>query len=204
PKSCFGFLFLLYKSSPTSFPLITNQPTNTEKVSTFMQQQTKIDQFDIEISRYREMKSMEGEVELEMEAERAWRMYIDNDTIGKINPEMLSLAKYLEGDGSPGSIRLFQLGPAVQNYVKESTQKIEKIETGRSVTYRVVAGELSNMYNPYRVTFSFIPSNNHKCIARWQAEFEPISPLTPLPEQARDTALAFLKSFDKFERSCNH
>ncbi|CAN1123742.1 MLP-like protein 423 [Linum perenne] len=152
------------------------------------------------------MKSMKGEVELEMEAERAWKMYIDNEIISQINPQMLSLAKYLHGDGSPGSLRLFQLGPAVQSYVKESTQKIEKVETGRSVTYRVIDGDLCNMYDPYRVTFSFLPSpkqNNHKCIAQWQAEFEPISPSTPLPEQARDAALAFLKSFDTFNCSAN-
>ncbi|CAI0549727.1 unnamed protein product [Linum tenue] len=150
------------------------------------------------------MQSLKGEVELNMGAQRAWEMYRDNDVISNINPQMLSLAKYIQGDGSPGSLRLFQLGPAVQSYVKESTEKIEKVEPGRSVTYRVIGGDLRDKYDPYRVTFSFIPlkgHESHKCIAEWKVEFEPLSPSTPPPEQARDAALGFLRSFDKFELS---
>ncbi|CAN1231197.1 hypothetical protein LINPERPRIM_LOCUS3389 [Linum perenne] len=116
---------------------------------------------------------------------------------------LLSTCMEMEALAASGSSSSVQ---AVQSYVKESTQKIEKVETGRSVTYRVIDGDLCNMYDPYRVTFSFLPSpkqNNHKCIAQWQAEFEPISPSTPLPEQARDAALAFLKSFDTFNCSAN-
>ncbi|KAK3184136.1 hypothetical protein Dsin_031422 [Dipteronia sinensis] len=150
------------------------------------------------------MKSMEGEVVLNIPAEKAWKMYRDNKIISKINPEMLAQATYLEGDGSPGSLRLFKLGPAVQKYVKESTEKIEKVEAGRSVTYLVIEGDLKNMYDPYRVTFSFIPMEGKEeemCIAQWKAEFEPRTPATPPPDKARDAALGFLKSFDKFQLS---
>lgn len=93
---------------------------------------------------------------------------------------------------------------AVSGYVKESTQKIEKVEMGQSVTYRVVGGDLRGMYDPYKVTFSFVPlegKEEEMCIAEWKAEFEPLTPTTPLPEKARDAALGFLKSFDKFELS---
>lgn len=88
--------------------------------------------------------------------------------------------------------------------MKESTEKIEKVETGRSVTYRVTEGDLSKMYDPYRVTFSFTPvegKENETCIAEWKAEFEPLTPTTPPPEKARDVALGFLKWFEKFELS---
>ncbi|XP_062152467.1 major strawberry allergen Fra a 1-E-like [Alnus glutinosa] len=148
------------------------------------------------------MNSMKGEVVLNIPAEKAWEMYRDNDIISKINPQMLAGAEYIQGDGSPGSLRVFKLGPAVSNYVKESTQKIEKVEMGQSVTYRVIGGELRGLYDPYKVTFSFVPvegKENEMCIAEWKAEFEPLTPATPPPEKAKDAALGFLKWFDKFE-----
>lgn len=60
-----------------------------------------------------EMKRLEGEVVLKIPAEKAWEMYRDDEIISKINPEMLALAQYVEGDGSPGSLRLFKLGPGL-------------------------------------------------------------------------------------------
>ncbi|XAR55508.1 hypothetical protein NMG60_11035592 [Bertholletia excelsa] len=137
-----------------------------------------------------------------MRSLKAWEMYRDNDVVSKINPEMLIAAKYIQGDGSPGSLRLFKLGPAVSRYVRESTEKIERVEAGRQVTYSVVGGELRSMYDPYRVTFSFTPvqgKENKKCTAEWKVEFEPLTPTAPLPEKARDAALSFLRSFDKFQ-----
>ncbi|OMO99563.1 hypothetical protein CCACVL1_03734 [Corchorus capsularis] len=139
-----------------------------------------------------------------MAAEKAWEMYRNNEIISKINPEMLSGAEYIHGDGGPGTLRLFKLGPAVCNYVKESMEKIEKVEVGRSVTYEVIGGDLKEMYDPYRVTFSFIPlkgKEKEKCTAEWKVEFEPLAPATPPPEKARDAALGFLKSFDHFQLS---
>ncbi|GMN53798.1 hypothetical protein TIFTF001_022928 [Ficus carica] len=150
------------------------------------------------------MRSLKGEVELNMPAERAWEMYRNNQIMSKIKPEMLAHAEYIQGDGSPGSLRLLKLGPAVRSYVKESTEKIERVEGGRSVTYRVVGGDLHKMYEPYRVTFSFTPlqgKENEKCLAEWKAEYEALNPATPPPEKARDAALGFLKWFDKFEPS---
>ena len=90
--------------------------------------------------------------------------------------------------------------------MKESLEQIEKVEMGRSVTYQVIGGDLKQMYDPYRVTFSFIPmegegEENEKCIAEWKAEFEAVTPATPSPEKARDAALGFLKSFDNFQLS---
>ena len=96
---------------------------------------------------------------------------------------------------------------AVRGYVKESTEKIEKVEKGRSVSYTVIRGCLKNMYDPYRVTFSFTPvkgeeeEEKDKCLAEWKAEFEALAPETPMPEKASDAALGFLKSFEKFELS---
>jgi hypothetical protein len=93
---------------------------------------------------------------------------------------------------------------AVNSYVKESTQKIEKVEIGRSVTYRVVGGDLRDMYDPYRVTFSFFPvegKEEEKCIAEWKADYELLNSSMPPPDKARDAALGFLKSFDKLEPS---
>ena len=58
---------------------------------------------------------MKGVVVLNIPAEKAWEMYRDNEIISKINPEMLAGAVYLEGDGSPGSLRLFKLGPGIPN-----------------------------------------------------------------------------------------
>lgn len=66
------------------------------------------------------------------------------------------------------------------------------------MTYRVVGGELRDMYDPYRVTFSFVPvagEEEEQCVAEWKAEFKPPSPAMPLPEKAMDAALGFLKSF---------
>ncbi|XWS63412.1 hypothetical protein CRYUN_Cryun06bG0095000 [Craigia yunnanensis] len=122
------------------------------------------------------MKMMKGEVVLNIPAEKAWEMYRNNEIISKINPETLSGAEYIQGDGSPGSLRLFKLGPGV----------------------------LKEMYDVYMVTFSFIPmegEENEKCIAEWKAEFEALAPATPPPEKARDAALGFLKSFDSFQLS---
>ncbi|XP_010260193.1 PREDICTED: MLP-like protein 423 isoform X2 [Nelumbo nucifera] len=145
------------------------------------------------------MESMKGEVVLNIPAQKAWEMYRDDEIISKINPNMLARAEYIEGDGSPGSLRVFKLGPG---YVRESTEKIEKVEAGRSITYSVIGGELRNMYDPYKATFSFIPlrgQEGEKCIAEWKAEFKPLSPSIPPPEKAKDAALGFLKHFDKFQ-----
>lgn len=57
------------------------------------------------------MKTMKGEVVLNIPAEKAWELYRNNEIVGKIDPEMLAGAKYLRGDGGPGSLRLFRLGP---------------------------------------------------------------------------------------------
>lgn len=57
------------------------------------------------------MKMMKGEVVLNIPAEKAWEMYRNNEIISQINPEMLSGAEYIQGDGGPGSLRLFKLGP---------------------------------------------------------------------------------------------
>ncbi|KAA3463677.1 major allergen Mal d 1-like [Gossypium australe] len=151
------------------------------------------------------METMKGEVVLNIPSEKAWEMYRNNEILSKINPDLLSAAEYIQGDGAPGSLRLFKLGPAIKNYVKESVEKIEKVETGRSVTYEVIGGDLKEMYDPYRVTFSFIPiegdNNVNKCIAEWKAEFKVSAPATPPPEKAKDAALQFLKSFDNFQLS---
>lgn len=91
-------------------------------------------------------------------------------------------------------------GAALQGYVKESTQKIEKVEPGRCMSYRVVGGELRGMYDPYCVTFSFFPvsgKENEQCIAEWKAEFEPVSPAVPPPVKAKEAALDFLKCFER-------
>ncbi|KAK4344658.1 hypothetical protein RND71_034834 [Anisodus tanguticus] len=147
------------------------------------------------------MRGMKGEILLNIPAEKAWEMYRDNDKISRVNPQMLAKAEYIQGEGEPGSLRRFQLGPALSNYVKQSIEKIEKVEEGRSVTYQVTDGDLRKMYNPYKVTFSFTPvqDSDKECIAEWKAEYEPISPTIPAPEKSRDAALSFLRLFDKIE-----
>ncbi|CAL5342607.1 unnamed protein product [Camellia sinensis] len=95
----------------------------------------------------RKMKSMKGEVVLNVPAEKMCR---DNEIISKINPEMLAAAEYVNGDGNPGSLRLFKLGSAVSGYVTESTEKIQRVEIGRSVTYSVIGVDLRKMYDPDR------------------------------------------------------
>ena len=64
---------------------------------------------------------MKGEVVLNIPAEKAWEMYRDNEVISKINPEMLARAEYIQGDGSPGSLRLFKLGPGIYIYMTFSS-----------------------------------------------------------------------------------
>ena len=57
------------------------------------------------------MKSLKGEVVLNIPAEKAWEMYRDDKIISQIKPEMLAHAEYVQGDGSPGSLRTLKLGP---------------------------------------------------------------------------------------------
>ncbi|KAH0462872.1 hypothetical protein IEQ34_007454 [Dendrobium chrysotoxum] len=112
---------------------------------------------------------------------------------------MLAGAEYLEGNGDPGSLRLFRLVPALKDLVKESKEKIEKVELGWLVTYEVVGGELRDLYDPYRVTFTFssVPEKKEEqCTVAWKAEFEPRSPAVPPPLKAKNAALSFLKSFE--------
>lgn len=76
-----------------------------------------------------EMKSMRGEVVLHIPAAQAWEMYRNNEIISQINPDMLAKAEYLHGDGSPGSMRLFKLGPGIYCsllfiYLLKSTSRI--------------------------------------------------------------------------------
>nr|CAB3480798.1 unnamed protein product [Digitaria exilis] len=150
------------------------------------------------------MKCLQGEVQLNIPARKAWEMFSSNEIASKVNPDMLASAEYLEGDGSPGSLRLFRLGPGLHHFVKESVQKIEKVEPGRCISYEVIRGELKDMYDPYHATFSFVPvpgKEGEQCIAGWKAEFEPISPTAPLPENAKDAALGFLKLLESCSAS---
>jgi hypothetical protein len=50
------------------------------------------------------MKNLQGEVQLNIPADKAWEMFTNNEIVSKINPEMHASAEYLEGDGSPGII----------------------------------------------------------------------------------------------------
>lgn len=59
------------------------------------------------------MRSMKGEVIVNLAAEKAWEMYRNNEVMSKINPELLSRAEYVQGDGGPGTLRLFKLGPGM-------------------------------------------------------------------------------------------
>ncbi|KAK1274679.1 hypothetical protein QJS04_geneDACA012837 [Acorus gramineus] len=148
------------------------------------------------------MRTMKGEVVLKIPAKKAWEMYRNNEILGKINPDMLAGAEYLHGDGGPGSLRLFKLGPALHGYVKESMEEIKSVKARCSVVYRVVAGDLREMYDPYKVTFSFrlVPGRGGEevCVAEWKVEFEPRSPTVPLPYKAKEAALGFLKFFESF------
>ncbi|CAN6443651.1 unnamed protein product [Victoria cruziana] len=146
------------------------------------------------------MRTLKGEVIINVPAPTAWEMFMNNEVISKINPDYLAGAAYLQGDGSPGSLRHFKLGPALRGLVKESTQKIEKVEDGRLVSYTMVGGELRNMYNPYKITFTFLPEpgSEQKCRAEWKADFEPLNSNVPPPEKAKEAALEFLRSFENF------
>lgn len=57
------------------------------------------------------MKTMRGEVVLSIPAKKAWEMFTNNEVLSKIEPDMLASAEYIQGDGTPGSLRLFKLGP---------------------------------------------------------------------------------------------
>lgn len=88
--------------------------------------------------------------------------------------------------------------------MKESVQKIEKVEPGHCISYEVIRGELKEMYDPYHVTFTFVPvpgKDGKQCIAGWKAEFKPISRTAPLPENAKDAALGFLKQLESCSAS---
>ena len=67
------------------------------------------------------MRSMKGEVVLNIPAEKAWEMDRDNEIISKINLEMLARVEYIQGDGSPESLRLFKLGPGIYIYMSFSS-----------------------------------------------------------------------------------
>ncbi|CAL1405111.1 unnamed protein product [Linum trigynum] len=45
-----------------------------------------------------------------------------------------------------------------ESYVKESTEKIEKVESGRSVTYRVIGGDLRDNNGRRWVTVKVWPT----------------------------------------------
>ncbi|KAF3342055.1 MLP-like protein 423 [Carex littledalei] len=152
------------------------------------------------------IETMRGEIVLNMSAEKAWEVFTSNDKLSKVDPQMLSSAEYITGDGGPGTLRLFKLGPALHDFVKESLQKIEKVEPGRCLAYQVVDGQLHELYDPYRVTFTFIPvsgKETEQCTVEWKAEFTLLSPEIPPPVKAKDAALDFLKSFEKCELVCN-
>ncbi|KAJ9177020.1 hypothetical protein P3X46_012275 [Hevea brasiliensis] len=85
---------------------------------------------------------------------------------------------------------------AIRNYVKESIEKIKKVEKGRSVTYSVIDGDLKKKYDPYRLPSHSFPLKVKKAS---KAKFEPLTLATPLPEKARDAALGFPKSFYNFK-----
>ena len=60
------------------------------------------------------IETMRGEIVLNMSAEKAWEVLTNNDKLSKVDPQMLSSAEYIEGDGSPGTLRLFKLGPGTK------------------------------------------------------------------------------------------
>jgi len=152
---------------------------------------------------------MNGEVELNVPASKAWEIFKTNELLKKVNPNFLANAEYVEGDGRPGSIRLLKLGPGVNTYVSESKQRIEEVKEGPGsgvlqMKYKVLEGELKKMYDPYTVTFSFRgDGNKNKCIAGWRAEYQLLSPNVAAPEKAKDVALRFMKAIEDFYLSSN-
>ncbi|CAI0424426.1 unnamed protein product [Linum tenue] len=85
-------------------------------------------------------------------------MYRDNDIINNINPHMLPLAKYIHGNGSPAAFTVFCCVPCSCAELRESTEKIEKVEPGRSVTYRVIGGDLRDNNRRRWVTVKVWPA----------------------------------------------
>ncbi|KAI5311277.1 hypothetical protein L3X38_000115 [Prunus dulcis] len=84
---------------------------------------------------------MEAEVMLGIPAEKAWEIYRDNDIINKINPEMLTSAEYIEGDGCHGSLRLFKLGPIQTSAPSTDKFQLEidtNVKIGRALTILVM------------------------------------------------------------------
>lgn len=57
------------------------------------------------------MRTIKGEVIINVPAPTAWEMFVDNDVLSRIKPELIAGAEYLQGDGSPGSLRRCILGP---------------------------------------------------------------------------------------------
>jgi len=84
--------------------------------------------------------------------------------------------------------------------VKESVQKTEKVEPGRCIGYEAIRGELK-MYDTYFIPRHLLlrpcPGKEGKsCIAGWKAEFDLTSSTTPLPENAEDASLGFLRQLE--------
>ncbi|GLJ17075.1 hypothetical protein SUGI_0295390 [Cryptomeria japonica] len=148
------------------------------------------------------MGFLNGEVKLNIPASKAWEIYRNNELTRKVNPDLLADAQYLEGDGTPGSIRLLKLGPAVNKYVSQSKEKIEKVKEDKNgtyeITYKVVDGELKKMYDPYTVTFTFTPLQAGDCTAAWRAQYNPLIADVPPPEKAKKAALQFMKEIENF------
>ncbi|GJN03332.1 hypothetical protein PR202_ga20764 [Eleusine coracana subsp. coracana] len=159
------------------------------------------------------MKNLRGEVRLNIPADKAWEMFTNNETVAKINPEMLASAEYLEGDGSPGSLRIFRLGTDKTECTNLNIELIilDDLSVGlhklqHCITlYRNMSRRLKRLS---RVGISVMKSVAASAqtvfqtlIAGWKAEFDLINPPAPLPENAKDAALGFLKLFESCRAS---
>ncbi|PON94033.1 Bet v I/Major latex protein [Trema orientale] len=147
------------------------------------------------------MRSLKGEVVLNIPAEKAWEMYRDNKIVSQ-KPEMLAHAEYIPKEMvEPWKSQAFEAWSRRVLLTRPSERVGRK---GEEETLQQIICDLHKMYDPYRVTFSFTPlqgKEQDKCIAEWKAEYEVRNTTMPPPEKARDAALGFLKWFDKFEPS---
>ena len=90
-------------------------------------------------------------------------MYRDNEVISKINPEMLARAEYIQGDGSPGSLRLFKLGPGIYIYMTFSSLiYMSPFNFGSFSCWTNL--KLFMNYFDYHILFSFVVKPLHKTI----------------------------------------
>ncbi|XP_002988994.2 major pollen allergen Aln g 1 isoform X1 [Selaginella moellendorffii] len=149
------------------------------------------------------MESVQTVVQVPLK--RLWAAMKDSSVLlPKVMPEVFATVESLEGDGSAGSVRILNFGPAVPmvKFIKERVESVDEANY-TTVTSVIDGGFIGIVFSLYRVTVSYEPSGDGSSTTiTWRLEYEPLVE-SPSLEESKMGALGTFHAIEAYLLSHN-